>query len=257
MIGNKSYMFKRKFSKIVAVCAVIFFVIFMLGFLNINFRKAVEETVISAFGRHNKSHIEKTCDFLTNVVRQETIDSLARENETLRRALGLGKDALPQKTIAFANVIGISPERSRGLMFIDRGANSGIKTGDIAYVLDKVLIGRVSEVYDDFAVIQTPFARNSRISARLEGRTSSAAGMFVNETGLGGGALEFISKNVNVASGDLVLTNGQDGMYPAGFLIGRVSRQESSAAGAFWNIGVAIPWEQGLIDKVFIARNPL
>ena len=148
---------------------------------------------------------------------QNTITDIERENESLRRLLGL-RDRYNLNTLQ-AQVIGVSPSNFERTVFIDRGSRAGVRK-DMPVIAGDGLIGRVIRVGPSTSEILLLIDRTSAVASRL------APG---GQTGLleGDGSdvprLEMFNPDANVAVGDRVVTSGYDkGLYPPGIPIGTV-----------------------------------
>ena len=148
---------------------------------------------------------------------ENTVAEIERENESLRKLLGI-RDRYNLNTLA-AQVIGVSPSNFERTVFIDRGSRAGVKK-DMPVIAGDGLVGRVIRVG----------ASTSEI-LRLIDRTSAVASRVVpsGETGLleGDGSentkLELFNPDAKLGVGDRVVTSGYDrGLYPPGIPIGTV-----------------------------------
>ena len=146
----------------------------------------------------------------------------ARRTEQLEQLLQLRRTALPA-TMA-ARVIAADPMAAFRTITIDKGARDGVRR-DMAVLSPHGVVGRV---------IDEPVAHAPKVQLIID--RNAGAGAVVDRTGAGGvvigsddGAplrMEYVSNLADVAAGDLVLTSGLDGIYPRGYVIGRVERAE-------------------------------
>ena len=117
-----------------------------------------------------------------------------------------------------AEVIGTSPSPDFRTLTIDRGAWEGIRP-DQAVLAPDGIVGRVVTASFRAAKIQLLIDRNAAAGAIVE--RSRAQGVVMGQ-GDGRLHLEYVSEIAEVVEGDLVMTSGIDGIYPKGFVIGRV-----------------------------------
>ncbi len=146
-------------------------------------------------------------------------DLLEKENRELQALLDTDFSKKYTKTYANVTSLSIADEI---FLTIDRGAQSGIKTGDAA-VFGKALAGRVVRVFDTHAHVLPLSAPEVCAGAMVAdsgalGYTeSSRQGFFENTITLTlFGAQDF------AAAGDDILTSGLGTVFPKGLLIGRV-----------------------------------
>jgi rod shape-determining protein MreC len=151
----------------------------------------------------------------------------AAKARSLEEALNLQR-SLPAPTLA-ARVIAGNPQPGSLEVMIDRGSADGVKP-DMAVVGSRGIIGRVIGPLSLHAArVQLIVGLNAAAGATLE---KSGVGGVVS-----GGAkdpplrLEYIPNLVDVQPGERVLTSGQDGIYPSGFVIGVVEKSEKGKGG--------------------------
>jgi rod shape-determining protein MreC len=143
----------------------------------------------------------------------------AREAEALEDALALARRAAV-RTLA-ARVIAGSPVPGSLTITIDRGSEDGV-TPNMAVINAGGVVGRVlGPVSANAAVVQLLVGRGAAAGAMLEsdGTPGLVAGGFSD----GLLRLDLVPPTIPVRLGDRVLTSGQDGLYPRGFLLGEVT----------------------------------
>jgi rod shape-determining protein MreC len=151
--------------------------------------------------------------------RERQVTDIARENEELRKLLGLS-DRLNLKTVT-ARVTGVGPSNFEHTVFIDRGAANGVRK-DMPVVAGAGLVGRVVQVSQRTARVLLLVDPSSAVASRLasNGETGVAEGT-------GGDELRFdlFDAEAVVTVGDEVVTSGYEGgVYPPGIPIGTVAR---------------------------------
>lgn len=157
-------------------------------------------------------------------IRAMRYEALARENGELR---GL-RDALPpvaEKWLA-AEIINIEINSLRQRVLINRGTNNGVFKGQ-ALLDDKGVIGQTTHV--------GPWSAEAILITDPE----HAIPVVIDRTGLrtiavGSGdsvslALPYLPGNADVKAGDLLLTSGLGGVFPAGYPVGRVTEVHRDA----------------------------
>lgn len=122
-----------------------------------------------------------------------------------------------------ARVLAGSPAPGSYTILIDRGRNDGVRT-DMAVIASAGVVGRVvGEPTASTASVQLLIG-DTAANARLE---DSGAGGVVRPSGDDPPLrLQWVPNQVAVRVGEQVLTTGQDGVYPQGFLIGTVTRAQ-------------------------------
>jgi rod shape-determining protein MreC len=107
---------------------------------------------------------------------------------------------------------------------IDKGSLNGVQS-DMAVIAPEGVVGRVVVSSPRAAKVQLLIDRNAAAGAIVE--RSRAQGAVV-----GGGderlRMEYVSEVSDVEVGDVVMTSGIDGIFPKGFVIGRVESVEKA-----------------------------
>jgi rod shape-determining protein MreC len=146
--------------------------------------------------------------------------ALADRSLGLERLLGL-REQSSLMTVA-ADVIGASATPEFRTITINKGTNDGVKP-NMAAISPAGVVGRVVKPGIRAARVQLLVDHNAAAGAIVE--RSRAQGLAV-----GGGEelleLTYVSEIADIVSGDIVMTSGIDGIYPKGFLIGRVQSVE-------------------------------
>ena len=150
-----------------------------------------------------------------------------------------------------AEVIGSSASPDFRTVTIDRGVWQGIRT-DQAVLAPEGIVGRVVTASFRAAKIQLLIDRNAAAGAIIE--QSRAQGVVMGQ-GDGRLHLEYVSEIAEVAVGDLVMTSGIDGIYPKGFVIGRVSSVQKAGT-AYRAIIVEPAVDFRRLEEVLVVLTP-
>jgi rod shape-determining protein MreC len=126
--------------------------------------------------------------------------------------------ANPEYSYKAAAVIGRDPSPFLHYVIINAGSNEGILPG-MPVVTEKGLVGRVDAVISEAARIQLVTDAASAINVRTQ--VSNAEAMLVGST-TGYLSMDMIPQDANIQVGDVVLTSGLGGNYPANILVGQV-----------------------------------
>ena len=167
-----------------------------------------------------------------------------QENKRLRALLDY-KQSLPQKTIA-ARVISNDPRAEFKSITIDKGSSDGVRPL-MAVVGPRGLVGKVGTVGINYSRVLLIIDPNSSVDAVIQ--RSRARGIVVGaawhtelKPGYYTSRLEYLRRVSDVHDGDLAVTSGLDGVFPAGIPIGTVSDISASRYGVFTEATV-VPFE--------------
>ena len=148
-------------------------------------------------------------------------DALIRENERLRALLEL-KDVREDFEIVDAYVIGKSSLDWSNTLIIDRGTNVGIQVGMCAITANSQVVGLVTEVGGNYAVIKTILDSSLEISGIISssGYTGMVSGAYSsgNEGML---QMNYLASSAILRNNDQVVTAGST-VYPRDLILGHV-----------------------------------
>jgi len=126
--------------------------------------------------------------------------------------------ANPEYSYKAASVIGRDPSPFLRYVIINVGSNEGVLPG-MPVVTDKGLVGRVDAVIGEAARLQLVTDAASAVNVRLQASNTEAilVGSITGDL-----SLDMIPQDANIQDGDVVLTSGLGGNYPANLLVGQI-----------------------------------
>ena len=172
---------------------------------------------------------------------------LEEENALLREQADL-----TQKNILtrLANIIGRDFQNNRSFL-IDAGTNNGITTNMVVISKSKTIVGRVADAGYNTSKVQTILDAQIRIAAVTT--TSNISGLV---RGLGSSVIfDLIAKNKKPEIGELIVSSGTDGIWPKGFVIGKIKEVTSSDNEVFNTASIELLAEPQDFDSVFVITN--
>ena len=160
-----------------------------------------------------------------------TQQELIAENRHLRQLLDMKERTAPASTAAEILYFGRDPFSRK--VVIDKGSSQKIEEG-AAVVDDTGLIGQVNRTFPFTAEIALITDREQMVPVQVV-RNGLRAAVF--GTGYDGALdLRFMPVNADIENGDVLVTSGIDGVYPAGLPVAVVSSIERNAAYPFARI---------------------
>ena len=175
--------------------------------------------------------------------------ALADRTRGLERLLDL-REHLKLDTVA-AEIIGAAATPDFRTLTIDKGTRDGVRA-DMSVIAPAGIVGRLVVPSVRSAKVQLLIDRNAAAGAIIE--RTRAQGVVV-----GGGddrlRLEYVSEVFDVVVGDVVMTSGIDGIYPRGFLIGKVESIER-AGGAYKRITIRPAVDFSSLEEVLVVLTP-
>ncbi len=184
-------------------------------------------------------------------IRLQAERALAARSEKLQELMDL-KSRATFSTLA-AEVIGGNPNPDIRSITIDRGTADGVQA-DMAVIAPAGVIGRV---------IGTPARHAARVQLLID--RNAAAGALTERTRAGGMVvgtdtqdalqMELVSNLADIKEGDPVVASGVDGIYPKGFLIGKVERSDRGS-GLYRSVTVRPAVNFSSLEEVLVVLVP-
>ncbi|QNA87843.1 rod shape-determining protein MreC [Massilia sp. Dwa41.01b] len=153
------------------------------------------------------------------------------ENAHLRRLLE-AREHLPVQSI-MGEILYDARDPSTRRIVLDRGTRNGVQLG-LPVIDNAGVIGQVTRVFPFTSEVTLLTDRDQAIPVQVlrSGLRSIAYGR--GRSGLLD--LRFVAPDADIQVGDVIVTSGLDGMYPAGLAVAKVVQVEKVAAGAFGRV---------------------
>jgi rod shape-determining protein MreC len=172
-------------------------------------------------------------ELLQAQVRLQKLSELSAENTRLRGLLDT--PLIIDGRMEIAEVIGTDADPLRHIIVINRGASSQLKVGQTV-LDDKGIMGQIINVYPHSSRVMLLSDKEHSLSVRLE-HTGMRA--IVSGTGdLGHLKMEYVPTSANIKVGEKVYSSGLGEHFPAGYLVGTVSKVNRHNSGEFAKIEV-------------------
>ncbi len=176
------------------------------------------------------------------------LESTKQDNNFLREALGLelNKDF----ELIYGEVIG--KDISKDSILINIGAKEGVVKGFPVVLSNKILLGKVSDVYNDFSRVTLISNKDNLIDVEIPDSS-----VFALSKGLGNlkVALEMVPKDKQINEGSLIITSAMGGNYPSGLVVGKVKNIQKLDNEAFQKSDIELAFDLGTISRIFVIRN--
>lgn len=169
---------------------------------------------IASLRQRNAELEEQNARLETQII---DLQSQLREADVLYALLDFARSR-PDNAYKAAAVIGRDPSPFLHYVIIDRGSDDGLRYG-MPVVTAQGLVGRIAAVTSSASRVQLITDPSAIINVRLKNGQSEVqlVGSITGDL-----TLEMVPQDVTLETGDLVLTSGIGGTYPADILIGQV-----------------------------------
>jgi rod shape-determining protein MreC len=153
------------------------------------------------------------------------------ENAQLRRLMD-AREHLPVKSI-MSEILYDARDPSTRKVVLDRGSRAGVLLG-LPVIDNAGVVGQVTRVFPFTSEVTLLTDKEQAIPVQVlrSGLRSVAYGRGHS----GQLDLRFVVPNADIQVGDVLVTSGLDGVYPAGLAVAKVVQVESIAAGAFGRV---------------------
>jgi rod shape-determining protein MreC len=168
---------------------------------------------------------------LSNAPKLQRVTVLEAENEHLLRLIE-AKPA-PGRTTTVAEILYESRDPFTRKVVIDRGSNHDVRVGQA--VIDHIgVVGQVTRVFP--FVSEVSLVTDKTLSVPVQNARSGLRSVTFGLGHDGAVELRFIPVNADIQIGDVLVTSGIDGTFPAGLPVAVVANIERNAAFAFARI---------------------
>lgn len=171
--------------------------------------------------------------------RQLRMDALESENERIRELLSSA--ASLQTRVLIAEILSVSQDPYRHQIVINRGERDGVYKGQ-ALVDASGIMGQVIEVNSasSVALLITDPDHSTPVEVNRTGLQTIARGDGRNLS------LPFLPGNADIKVGDLLVSSGLGGRFPAGYPVGKVNDLKHAAGESFME---AIAWPTARLNQ--------
>lgn len=160
--------------------------------------------------------------------RSHQMAALRAENVRLRSLLNSA--ALLQDDVLVAELIGVSPDPMRHQLVLNKGSSAGVYTGQPLIDADG-LLGQVVAVseFSSRVLLITDSTHSIPVQVNRNGVRAIAEGVGA----LGTLEIRHVAATTDIQNGDLLVTSGLGGRFPAGYPVAVVTRIERDPGQSF------------------------
>ena len=197
-------------------------------------------------GRNQENEeLRLTVDKLT--LRNAELEGRAAEADRLAALLKFRQEHAEVRMLA-ARVIGTSPSTGSRIAFLDRGSRDGLLR-NMPVITPQGVVGKVLDVYPATSQVLLLSDRESGVGALLAGSRTHGPVRGTGDPMLG---MEYVSKEVQIAPGEAILTSGQDRIFPKDLPVGTVLEAKPDPRSPFYLIVVRPAAHLDRLEEVFV-----
>lgn len=193
----------------------------------------------------NKKLKIKNQELVSQIV---SLKETEKENEFLKKSLELDLENDFQLILAQVT----SKDIFQDSILINKGKKDGVKENLPVITGQKVLLGRIGQVYDNFSEVILITNKRSSFDAKIAGQD-----IYGIVRGKGGFNLYFdlIPKQEEVFENDIVVTSVLGGIYPANFLVGQIKTIKKSDLEPFQEAELIMFFDIRMQNYLFVIKD--
>jgi rod shape-determining protein MreC len=177
------------------------------------------------------------------------LSDLKKENEDLRSALGVGLN----EDFKLVFVQTIEKDITQDFIRINAGSEDGLSENLPVVTSQKVLVGRISEVYNHYSKVMLIFNKDSSFDAGVSG--GEIYGIIKGKGGLKV-SLELVPRDSEIKEGDQIITVALGGIFPKGILVGQIKKIYKSDVDPFQSADIDSSFNINNLENLFVITNP-
>jgi rod shape-determining protein MreC len=151
-------------------------------------------------------------------IRNRELESQAAEGQRLSGLLNF-RDTHPEAPMLAALVIGASADPASHTIFVNRGERDHVHR-DMAVVTPDGIVGKIVDVFPSTAQVILLDDKESGVGALLADTRTHGV---VKGTGDPDPGMDYVVNDEKVHAGEMILTSGEDRIFPKGLLVGFVA----------------------------------
>lgn len=179
--------------------------------------------------------------------RLQRYDALVTENDRLSRLLATSRRSDDQMMLAEIVNTGLDPYSHR--VMIDRGAEAGVFVGQ-PVIGSEGVIGQVSEVdlHQSIVTLVTDRSHGIPVQVQRNGLRTIVQGKGETDRV----SMPYLLRQADIRKGDILLTSGMGGRFPAGYKVAEVVEIVTEANESFLSIDAVTTSRINLIKQVLL-----
>jgi rod shape-determining protein MreC len=249
------------------LCLLSLFLLLADNFKLLNFPKSIVQTVAIPiqYGLYQSSRtVTRQFEFIflarrsaqENKALKEQLAQVTAESANLRRQLAETQGFLEQQKALDPRVydlVAARPISSSRYIRIDKGSDSGLKVGE-PVVYKENYLGQIKQLSPKGAEVLLPTDPDSKIAAFVSNKDGKAKGILIGQFG-SEMLLDKILHSESISIGDLIYSEGTEGVLPRGLVLGQVTSVLDRPNEIFKQANVKGIFKATDLDIVFVITN--
>lgn len=184
------------------------------------------------------------------IIQSIKLNEIEKENKALREALNLNlKENL---SLAVALIISKSP--TEDIVYINKGFEDGIAEGMPVVTQEKVLAGKISQVYKKYSAVSLASEKDICFDAKIY-REEKEIPVIARGEGNLNILLELIPREEEIKEDDIVFTISLGGNFPDSLLVGKIKKVIKKDTEPFQTAKIEPAFNLSETEYLFIITN--
>lgn len=250
--------------------------ILVIGFLNIfqsqvrNSFYTISAPVSKSFWKSGNSAFSFLASFLPSENAKKENVILRQENQNLLAQVASLQDSLRQGYLA-QGALQVAKENNFSLslahiialdlhsdfVLIDKGLEDGIYENMPLISNEKVLFGKVLQVYRNFSKVMLISNSASVLDVKIQSDESQKTPVYgaIKGTGAGSLYLDLVSSDAEINEGNVLITSALEGIFPRNLLVGQIISKDKNDLRPFQTAQVQQFFDIKNTDTLFVITN--
>lgn len=181
------------------------------------------------------------------------LQQIKTENQALKEVIGAGQNK--EFKLILTDVIGI--DSYQDFILINKGSEDGISENMPVINAQKVLFGKIFEVYKNFSKVMLVSNRNSVLDIKIQKDDTISPPIYGAVRGEGNLAaiLDLVPLDREVKNGDILITSSLEGVFPKGLLVGKITEVGRDDLKPFQTARIDLFFNLKQMDKLFVITD--
>lgn len=223
----------KYFPELRQTIGVVIFPLQKVAYIPIHIYDQIEELIASFY--LVEENIKLKQQYMEDREQLLKLHALEAENEQLRQLLGAVRkiEATTETKAVLAEILYTPRDPFNHKITLNKGSYHGIELGQ-AVIDDKGIVGQITQLYPWSSEVTLLTDKNHSVPVQVlrNNLRSVVSGMGKNDEL----ELRYLSVNIDIQQGDLLVTSGIGGVYPPGIPVATVLRIERDPADDFAQI---------------------
>jgi rod shape-determining protein MreC len=178
-----------------------------------------------------------------------SLEEVKAENVRLKDLLTYSEPSPGVEVVA--RVVGVDPASTRHFVRINRGESDGVRKG-MAVVTAAGVVGHVERATSGWADVILLTDATHRMGVRVQRSRARAIAAGVGSKAELRLRMDFALRKDDLQEGDVVITSGTDGVYPAGLKVGTLANVQKRSYGMFQAADIAPAVDTTRLEEVLV-----